>query len=82
MRPVASLVDPGCGRRLDIETDEPGLQVFDGWALDLIGYPAHGGVAMETQGFPDAPNRPDFPSALLRPGEVRTSHTLWRFSTF
>jgi aldose 1-epimerase len=36
---------------------------------------------METQGFPDAPNRPDFPSALLRPGEVRTSHTVWRFST-
>ena len=36
---------------------------------------------METQGFPDAPNRPDFPSALLRPGEVSTSHTVWRFST-
>ena len=81
MRPVASLVDPASGRRLDIETDEPGLQVFDGRTLDLIGYPAHGGVAMETQGFPDAPNRPDFPSALLRPGEVRTSHTVWRFST-
>jgi aldose 1-epimerase len=36
---------------------------------------------METQNFPDAPNRPDFPSTLLRPGEVRTSRTVWRFST-
>ena len=81
LRQVASLVDPASGRRLDIETDEPGLQVFDGRGLDEIGYPAYGGLAMETQDFPDAPNRPDFPSTLLRPGEVRTSRTVWRFST-
>ncbi|HEX7397082.1 MAG TPA: aldose epimerase family protein [Propionibacteriaceae bacterium] len=81
MRPVASLVDPGSGRRLDIETDEPGLQVFDGRGLDDIGYPPYAGLALETQGFPDAPNRPDFPSTLLRPGDVRTSRTAWRFST-
>ena len=81
LRQVASLVDPASGRRLDIATDEPGLQVFDGRGLDEIGYPAYGGLAMETQYFPDAPNRPDFPSTLLRPGEVRTSRTVWRFST-
>ena len=81
LRQVASLVDPASGRRLDIETDEPGLQVFDGRGLDEIGFPAYGGLAMETQDFPDAPNRPDFPSTLLRPGEVRTSRTVWRFST-
>jgi len=37
-------------------------------------------VAMETQGFPDAPNRPDFPSTLLLPGERRVSRTTWTFS--
>jgi aldose 1-epimerase len=81
LRQVASLVDPASGRRLDIATDELGLQVFDGRGLDEIGYPAYGGLAMETQHFPDAPNRPDFPSTLLRPGQVRASRTVWRFST-
>ncbi len=80
LRPVASLVDPASGRRLDIATDEPGLQVFDGRGLDEIGLPAYGGLAMESQHFPDAPNRPDFPSTVLRPGERRTSRTVWTFS--
>lgn len=80
LRPVASLVDPTSGRRLDIETDEPGLQVYDGGGLYEIGLPPYAGVALETQGYPDAPNRPDFPSTVLRPGQVRTSTTVWRFS--
>jgi aldose 1-epimerase len=80
LRHVASIVDPHSGRRLDIETDEPGLQIYDGRGLAEVGYPQYGGMAVETQGFPDAPNRPDFPSALLRPGQTRTSTTVWRFS--
>ena len=80
LRHVASVVDPHSGRRLDIETDEPGLQIYDGRSLDEVGYPVYGGMAIETQGFPDAPNRPDFPSTVLRPGETRTSTTVWRFS--
>lgn len=80
MRHVASVVDTHSGRRLDIETDEPGLQVYDGRGLEEVGYPKYGGMAIETQNFPDAPNRPDFPSALLRPGQTRTSTTVWRFS--
>lgn len=80
LRHVASLVDPHSGRRLDIETDEPGLQIYDGRGLYEIGRLAYAGAAMETQGFPDAPNRPDFPSALLRPGQIRTSRTVWTFS--
>lgn len=80
LRTVASLIDPASGRRLDVATDEPGLQVFDGRGLDEIGYPRYGGLAMETQHFPDAPNRPDFPSTLLRPGDRRTSRTVWTFS--
>jgi aldose 1-epimerase len=80
LRQAASLVDRPSGRRLDIATDEPGLQIYDGRGLDEIGYPAYGGLAIETQHFPDAPNRPDFPSTLLHPGELRTSRTVWTFS--
>jgi aldose 1-epimerase len=80
LRHVASVVDPHSGRRLDIETDEPGLQIYDGRGLDEVGYPVYGGMAIETQGFPDAPNRPDFPSTVLRPGERCTSRTVWTFS--
>lgn len=80
LRTVATLADPKSGRMLEIATDEPGLQVYDGGGLYEIGYPAYGGLAMETQSFPDAPNRPDFPSTTLRPGEVRRSRTVWRFS--
>jgi aldose 1-epimerase len=80
LRQVAALVDPSSGRRMEIATDEPGLQVFDGRSLDAVGHQAYGGLAMETQQFPDAPNRPDFPSTVLRPGERRTSRTVWTFS--
>ncbi len=80
LRRVASLVDPTSGRRVDIATDEPGLQVFDGRSLDTLGYPAYAGLAIEAQHFPDAPNRPDFPSTLLRPGQRRASRTVWTFS--
>lgn len=86
-REVASLTDPVSGRRLTIATDRPGLQVYTGHGLDqtTIGpegpYQPYAGVALETQDFPDAPNRPDFPSTVLRPGEVRRSRTRWTFSS-
>lgn len=83
---AATLEDPGSGRCMDIETTEPGLQFYSGNFLDgrLAG---RGGclvrqgdaVCLETQHFPDAPNRPDFPSTVLRPGEVFRSHTVHRF---
>lgn len=69
--------DPESGRVLTIDSDQPGVQVYTGnW---LSGSPAnrsgrsyedYDGVAVEMQGFPDAPNRPEFPSQLLRPGEI------------
>jgi aldose 1-epimerase len=84
--PAARLVDPGSGRILEIETTEPGLQVYSGNSLDgtLIGaggrpYGRHGGIALETQHFPDSPNRADFPSTVLRPGELYASTTVYRF---
>ncbi|WEF24172.1 aldose epimerase family protein [Paracoccus sp. S3-43] len=74
------------GLRMRIETDQPGLQVYDGAhfdglpGLDGRRYGRFAGVALETQGWPDAPNRPDFPDAILRPGQTYRHHTAYRFS--
>ncbi|MBL8345924.1 MAG: galactose mutarotase [Rubrivivax sp.] len=85
---AATLADPGSGRCMDIETTEPGLQFYSGNFLDgrLRGrggcaYRRGDAVCLETQHFPDAPNRPDFPSTVLRPGEIFRSSTLHRFRT-
>lgn len=66
------------GTRLVLETTEPGLQVYDGEHIDTRPFPGHAGqpygphagIALEPQLWPDAPNRPDFASTLLRPGET------------
>src|SRR5918996_406980 len=84
---AATLRDPDSGRVLTIWTTEPGIQFYSGGYLDgtLVGasgrtYRQGDGVALETQHFPDSPNQPDFPSTVLRPGEVFTSTTLFAFS--
>lgn len=72
--------------QLDVETTEPGLQVYEGAALDTAPARGHGGspygaragVALEPQGWPDAPNRPDFPSVLLLPGDTYRQTTRFR----
>lgn len=76
---VAELHDPASGRVLTVATTEPGLQVY---TADHLGEPfAPGaGIALETQHFPDSPNRPEFPSTVLRPGEVYRSETVYGFS--
>jgi aldose 1-epimerase len=74
LRPALELGDPASGRRLRLATDQPGLQVYTGAHFaetpgkDGAVYQPFQGVALETQGFPDAPNRPDFPSTRLDPG--------------
>ncbi|MDR1078297.1 MAG: galactose mutarotase [Propionibacteriaceae bacterium] len=85
--PAAVLYHSGSGRRLVIETDYPALQVYTGQGLDEseIAHPPgqpgpHCGVALETEGFPDAPNRPDFPSVVVRPGQTWRRTTRWVFS--
>jgi aldose 1-epimerase len=77
---VAELHDPASGRVLTIGTTEPGLQLYtsDGFAETLPFAPGDG-IALETQHFPDSPNRPDFPSTVLRPGEVYRSQTVYGF---
>lgn len=86
LRFAARLEDPASGRAMDVETTEPGLQFYSGNFLDgtLAGtsgqaYRQGDGLCLETQHFPDSPNRPDFPSTMLRPGELFTSTTVHRF---
>ncbi|MCQ9178211.1 galactose mutarotase [Streptomyces sp. IBSBF 2953] len=76
---VAELHDPASGRVLTVSTTEPGLQLY---TADHLGEPfvPGEGVALETQHFPDSPNRPEFPSTVLRPGEVYRSETAYGFS--
>jgi aldose 1-epimerase len=85
LRHVATLRGAS-GRTLEVESDQPGVQVytgahFDGTVIGTSGsaYGPRAGIALETQGFPDAPNKPGFPSALLRAGDVLASKTTWRF---
>ncbi|MFG3054722.1 aldose epimerase family protein [Kitasatospora sp. NPDC048239] len=86
-RRAAILSHPASGRRVECMTTEPGIQVYTGNHFDgsLTGrsgrpYPAHAGIALETQHFPDSPNRPEYPSTVLRPGEQYRSRTVYRFS--
>ena len=86
-RPVAELRDPRSGRRLRLSTTEPGVQLysandFDGSLIGPAGrpYKQHAGIALETQHFPDSPNRADFPTTLLLPGQVLRSTTVLDFS--
>ncbi len=77
---VAELHDPSTGRVLTVSTTEPGLQLYTADHLEEPFVPCEG-VALETQHFPDSPNRPEFPSTVLRPGEVFRSETVYAFST-
>ena len=83
---AARLLHRGSGRMLDIETTEPAMQFYSGNFLDgsLLGtggalYRQGDGLCLEPQHFPDSPNRPDFPATVLRPGEVFSSTTVYRF---
>lgn len=87
LRLAARLEDPVSGRAVTVRTTEPGFQLYTANHVGGIAgkrgrpYAAHDGVAIETQRFPDSPNRPDFPGAVLRPGETFASRTVYAFST-
>jgi aldose 1-epimerase len=83
---AARATSPKNGLAMDVYTDQPGLQFYDAQFLDCpvpgIGganYGRHAGFCLETQVFPDAPNHPDFPSSVLRPGERYRNLTEFRF---
>ena len=84
---AAELSSAASGRRLEIWTDQPAAQVYtgnwlDGSPLSKSGrsYRDYDGVAIECQGFPDAPNHPDFPSCVLRPGETYSRTIIFKLS--
>jgi aldose 1-epimerase len=84
---AAHVEEPSTGRVLEISTTEPGIQFYTGNFLDgsLTGKAGHVykqrmGFALETQHFPDSPNKPDFPSTILKPGETYRSKTVFAFS--
>ena len=87
-QPKLRLISPESGIAMDVYTDEPGVQVYTGNFLDGtvtgkkgIVYQQRTAVCLETQHFPDTPNKPQWPTAVLRPGETYTSHCIYRFST-
>ena len=82
---AARLVEPASGRVMEVWTTEPGVQLYTGNYLDGregkggARYGWRAGLALETQHFADSPNRPTFPSTILRPGEEFRSRTVYRF---
>ncbi|WP_400193265.1 aldose epimerase family protein [Hymenobacter sp. B81] len=86
LRLAARVQEPASGRRLEVYTDQPGVQFYSGNFLDgsLRGkngvvYGRHTGFCLETQHFPDSPNHPQFPGTILRPGTEFHSVTEYRF---
>jgi aldose 1-epimerase len=88
LRLVARVTEPSSGRVLEVSTTEPGVQFYTGNFLDGTArgkggkvYNFRYGFCLETQHFPDSPNKPSFPSTVLRPGETYTSTTVYKFGT-
>ena len=86
LKTAARLYEATTGRVLEILTTEPGIQFYSGNFLDgsLVGkkgvaYEKYAGLCLEPQHFPDAPNHPNFPSTVLRPGEEYRHTTIFRF---
>jgi aldose 1-epimerase len=84
---AAVVREPKSGRILSVITDQPGIQFYSGNFLDgtLVGtsgrmYRQGDGFALETQHYPDSPNHPNFPSTVLRPGQVYKTTTFYKFS--
>ena len=84
---AARLHDPSSGRTMEVETTQPGMQFYSGNFLDgsLSGkggvvYEKYAGLCLETQHFPDSPNHANFPTTVLRVGEVFNEVTVFRFS--
>lgn len=87
LRPVVTVVDSLSGRKLEVFTTQPGLQFYTGNFLngsvasdEGIPYHRNTGFCLETQHFPDSPNKPDFPGTMLKPGETFRETTKYRIS--
>ena len=86
---AGALYHPASGRYMEVLTTQPGIQFYTGNFLDgtLKGtkggkkYVQHAALCLETQHFPDSPNQPSFPSTILKPGEIYSQTTVYKFST-
>ena len=85
---VATVYEPTTGRFMEVSTTEPAVQFYTGNFLNgsVIGkkgkgYGRRSGLCLETQHFPDSPNKPSFPSTVLKPGETYQTTTVYKFST-
>ncbi len=88
-RKAAEVRNDVSGIVLEVYTDEPGVQVYTGNFLDGsvtgkhgIVYNQRAAICLETQHYPDSPNKPAWPSVVLRPDETYRSHCIYRFSTY
>jgi len=88
LSPAARVYEPSSGRIMEVLTTEPGVQCYSGNFLDGtitgkggIVYKHRYGFCLETQHYPDSPNKPNFPSVILRPGQKYAQTTIYRFST-
>ena len=88
LRLAARISDPVTGRVMTVHTTEPGVQVYTANMMpDTVPgkrgttYVPRGAICLETQHFPDSPNKPEFPSTVLVPGEVYETTTIYAFST-
>lgn len=86
--PAVELYSPESGILLTVYTNEPGIQVYSGNFLNGsvtgkkgITYNQHAGICLETQHYPDSPNKPQWPSVRLNPGETYNSECIYKFST-
>lgn len=84
LRLAARAYDPKSGRTMEVRTTEPGVQLYTGNFLDGSktngGFEQHGAFCLETQHYPDSPNRPEFPTTTLKPGETYRQTTVHKFS--
>ena len=85
---AASAYEPTTGRFMEVYTTEPGIQFYTGNFLDGtitgkngIVYKKRSGLCFETEHFPDSPNKPSFPTVVLRPGETYKTTTMYKFSS-
>ena len=83
---AATVRDPSSGRSMEVHTTQPGLQFYSGNFLDgsdgTGGFNQHDAFCLETQHYPDAPNRPKFKSTLLKPGETYHQTTVHKFGIY
>jgi len=80
---AGKLSEPQTGRSVTVFTTEPGIQLYTGYYIPALDgrFGRYSGLALETQHYPDSPNHPEFPSTVLRPGEIYKSKTNFHFET-